>query len=252
LRSAPSSRRQSSTLTTTSSCSKCGSLVLPSAWLGKHLKLTVPYPPQPHTTADFGSPLLGPNLRLGDTFGYTIPYWEDPAVGCEHEWSSLLRSNWLLSRRFGFRSRLPFKHVAKTLSRPLLAEMHAIWPTQFASAAQRRFREQATGRFGDLNTSWLSSFLLIERSREAMLWVWAVARLGGVDGRWGAEERQAIKSLLGLTHGPSPDPRPPPEQPSVTTVEVKLGPRTTLDRVADGFAGLGIEGHMSTYPLWCA
>lgn len=201
---------------------------------------------QPHTTADFGTPLLGVNLRLGDPWAYTIPYWETPAVACDHEWSSLLRSNWLLSLRFGFRQRLPLQHVAKTLSMPLMAEMHAIWPTQFASAAQRRFREQSTGKFGDLNPSWLSSALLIERARESMLWVWAVAYLGGADGLWGAKERETVSSLFNVT--------PSATNGSASPFRVKLAQRTTLEQsvLADGFAGLGVEGHLSTRPMWCA
>lgn len=138
-----------------------------------------------------------------------------------------------------------------------MLEMHALWGNHFSSAAQRRFRETATGRFGDLNPSWLSSFLLVERAREAMLWVWAVGRLGGPSGTWGPEERDEVRALLGFA----------PLAPNTTTaaaagtplfappstVQVKRVHRGTIfgDTRHAAFEELGVEGPASTAYRWC-
>ena len=58
-----------------------------------------------HTTADFVSPLYGPVLRLSSPKSYEIPSFRYPATGCEHEWSSLIRSAWLLGERFAKKKR---------------------------------------------------------------------------------------------------------------------------------------------------
>ena len=86
-----------------------------------------------------------------------------------------------------------------------------------------------------------------------MLWTWAVARLGGTDGRWGVDEREEIKSLLKLTPDAGSHAVASSEPSQSATAQVRSGKRKTLDRsiTDDGFAGLGIEGQMSTYPTWC-
>lgn len=88
-------------------------------------------------------------------------------------------------------------HVAKSLSHPLLLETNAIWRDDYDFSSKRRFRETSGGKVGDLNTAWLSSWLLVERARESVLWVWAVARIGGQDGVWGKAERAEVKRMLG-------------------------------------------------------
>jgi hypothetical protein len=198
--------------------------------------------------------MYGTVLRLGDPAAYVIPSAEEPLVGCEHEWSSLLRSNWLLSRRFGFKDRGYLQHVAKTLSKPMMYEMHAIWANAFAEAAKRRFRETATGRFGDLNTSWMSSFLLIERARESMLWVWAVANLGGTDGVWGAAERDKVRAILAfapLSNGTTVA-RRTFDEPRTALVRRVVRGTIALETIKTAFEGFGEQGPEATHYRWCA
>lgn len=76
-----------------------------------------------------------------------------------------------------------------------------IWEDEARDAAKRRIREDNTGPLGDQDHLWLSMWLHIERARESMLWTWAVARLGGDSGVWGAEERKEVRTLLGLQDG---------------------------------------------------
>lgn len=47
-----------------------------------------------HSKTDWYSPLLGPVLAL--VFPAWVPSEEYPATACAHEWSAMLRSNWLM------------------------------------------------------------------------------------------------------------------------------------------------------------
>lgn len=59
-----------------------------------------------------------------------------------------------------------------------MEESAQIWAVDFARSTRRRFREVERGsseesRIGDLHATWMASNLMVERSRESMLWVWA-------------------------------------------------------------------------------
>jgi hypothetical protein len=106
-------------------------------------------------------------------YGQVSPETEFPPAACPHERSALLRSNWLLSQRFGVRSRVPISHIPKVQSSALLAESAEIWADDFRISSARRFREVGEGetaesKVGDLHAVWLGALLLVERSREAM------------------------------------------------------------------------------------
>jgi 3-O-alpha-D-mannopyranosyl-alpha-D-mannopyranose xylosylphosphotransferase len=49
--------------------------------------------------------------------------------------------------------------------------------------------------------AWLATHLQIERWREALLWTWAVAKVGDADNNWGAQARDELREMFGLTKG---------------------------------------------------
>ncbi|TFY57965.1 hypothetical protein EVJ58_g6702 [Rhodofomes roseus] len=112
-----------------------------------------------------------------------------PTTKVKGEWRSLGESNWLLSNRFGARSRPYVAHEAKPAGMHLLHELHTIWPEVFASSALHKFRETVMGD-GDVNTMFMSAHFVVERAREALLWAWVVGTLGGTDDAWGPAEAQ--------------------------------------------------------------
>jgi 3-O-alpha-D-mannopyranosyl-alpha-D-mannopyranose xylosylphosphotransferase len=80
--------------------------------------------------------------------------------------------------RFGHRKRMGLQHIPKVFSRAALEESAQIWAADFAHSSRRRFREVERGpseesRVGDLHATWMANELMVERSRESMLWTWA-------------------------------------------------------------------------------
>lgn len=188
-----------------------------------------------------------------------------PNAKTQGEWRSMGESNYILSallffapfslltafsvgERFGQRHRPYVVHEAKSVSRPLLAEAAAIWPTAFARSATHAFRETAgPGTPSDVNTMFLHAHMLVERAREALLWTWVVAHVGTLDDGWGdAEARQAWAELGGAWDVPEGGKR---------EVEVRAGRRTTLERerVMTMLAQAGVpEGLGKTAYVFCA
>lgn len=101
----------------------------------------------------------------------------------------------MISRRFPSLSRGYMYHVPKTLSVSLMHEASVMWEDELTEAATRGFRRSARG-MGDVEISWLVGFLRVERWREALLWSWAIARMGGESGLWEAAEREELKRVL--------------------------------------------------------
>ncbi|KZT09088.1 uncharacterized protein LAESUDRAFT_537492 [Laetiporus sulphureus 93-53] len=112
------------------------------------------------------------------------------------EWRSLSETNYLLSQRFGARYRPYVSHEPKTASRALLHEMAVMWPESFAKTATHTFRETERGD-GDVYALFMHAHFVVERAREALLWAWVVARVGGVDGNWGEKEAAQAWAELG-------------------------------------------------------
>lgn len=119
-------------------------------------------------------------------------------------------------------------------------------------AARRQFRELSEGE-GSVQMQWLISSLRVERWREALLWTWAVAKvgtapqwqpeetgeiLGGTVGYWGAEARREIQDLFGLED----------KDNDVIKIEIHKGERWTLeeDRMKSHFQGAGWEAPKAT------
>ena len=121
-----------------------------------------------------------------------------------------------------------------------------------STSAQRKFREMAVGE-GDVQMQWLLTSLRIERWREALLWTWAVARvgtrsawgedLGGEVGVWGDEAREDIMDLFGVEE----------DDDDVVEIEIHRGKRWTLEtgRMASNLEGAGWEAPKNTEFMWC-
>lgn len=135
----------------------------------------------------------GPVIR----FDYSLPIWpHDPSEGApDGEWRPLERSSYMLSLRFGYRGRPYTAHAPKLLSSPLLHEMSAgMWRGSFGETAGRPFRglnpnpldedDRRRGEMGrkggdDVHPGYIFGNFVVERWREALLWSWVVARIGG-------------------------------------------------------------------------
>lgn len=149
--------------------------------------------------SDFHHPLLGPMLRPEPALGvgYKLLPEHKSTSG---EWGGLNHANILIGDRFVFRDRWYLTHMPKAMTQSIAQESEVMWAKVFTEAATRCFRQSKRGR-ADVEMAWLWTWLQIERWREALLWTWAVARLGGEDGMIGEREKDEIRSALGLTKG---------------------------------------------------
>jgi 3-O-alpha-D-mannopyranosyl-alpha-D-mannopyranose xylosylphosphotransferase len=146
------------------------------------------------SASDFSHPLLGDVIRA-DTQLRVKPEIGDDLLSDGGEWGGLQHASQMISRRFPSLARGYMYHVPKTLSVSLMHEASVMWEDELTEAATRGFRRSARG-MGDVEISWLVGFLRVERWREALLWSWAVARMGGESGLWTEAEREELKRVL--------------------------------------------------------
>jgi 3-O-alpha-D-mannopyranosyl-alpha-D-mannopyranose xylosylphosphotransferase len=156
----------------------------------------------PLSSADFYSVPFGSVLRLDSGFGLKVRPDLDPSKFSDAgEWGGLQHANHLLSQRFPKRPRHYLHHLPKTLSMPIVHEAMHMYPNDIALAATRSFRELSIGS-GDIELGFMATHLRIERWREALLWTWAVGKMGSLStedaGRWGDSAREELRSLLGM------------------------------------------------------
>lgn len=216
---------------------------------------------KPHSVADWYTPLHGPILRLDNQYSVQVkPEWRADLIGDPGEAAGLNRANWLLSQRFPARDRPYLSHVPRASTRNMHHEVQIMFGEALAAGATRQFREIKQGD-PDVQMQWLTNSFRIERWREALLWTWVVAnvgtkpswsrRSGGGDddtqtgrvGVWGAEARDEIKDLFGLTE----------EDDDVVKIEVHRGERWTLEskRIVSVLSNAGWEPPKSSKYLWC-
>lgn len=83
----------------------------------------------------------------------------------------------------------------------------------------------------------------MERWREALLWTFVVANLGGTEGQWGDSARKHVKDLFDITDADN----------DVLGIEVYRGERWTIERmcVDKTFDQLGWKSPMRTKYLFC-
>ncbi|OCF45807.1 hypothetical protein I317_00295 [Kwoniella heveanensis CBS 569] len=184
------------------------------------------------SSSDFRHPLLGNVLRLDD--GLMVSPLFDGATQTSDggEWGALNHAAVLLSRRFPEKKRGYMHHLPKTVSKSILHEASVMFQDELSLATTRGFRESQRGG-GDVEMAWLTTHMRIERWREALLWSWAVAKIGGVDGRWGESARAELKEILGMQEG---------EGDEKDHVNLSRGPRKTLEDIDGINAQVGWEG----------
>lgn len=157
--------------------------------------------------------------------------------GTDGELGGLFNANHLLSQRFPSVLRPHLEHVPKVITQSLQVEATLMFANMSTVSASKRFRELPIGH-GDLQSQWLQVALRTERWREALLWTWVVAKLGGAEGRWEAAAREEVARLLGKRPGTG------------GSVEVVRGPRKTLEHVETNFAHAGWATPKDTEYLW--
>ena len=208
---------------------------------------------RPHAVSDWWSTLYGTVLRLDyNYFQQVRPVLDKKMINNAGETGGLYHANYLLGQRFPKRLRPYFAHVPKVITRGLHHEASIMFEDALSTSAQRKFREMAVGE-GDVQMQWLLTSLRIERWREALLWTWAVARvgtrsawgedLGGEVGVWGDEAREDIMDLFGVEE----------DDDDVVEIEIHRGKRWTLEtgRMASNLEGAGWEAPKNTEFMWC-
>ncbi|KAK0496003.1 hypothetical protein EDD18DRAFT_1390447 [Armillaria luteobubalina] len=141
-------------------------------------------------TEDFYTPFFGPVVRFD--YGVVVDPHNPSGADPDGEWRPLDYSSHLLSKRFGIRPRLYIVHAQKLINTPIMHEMSTgMWSKEFSATARRPFRgmngrptetEPAPKRVSDgddVHPGFMFSNFLIDRGREALLWSWAVGRIGG-------------------------------------------------------------------------
>ncbi|KAG0280689.1 Xanthine phosphoribosyltransferase 1 [Linnemannia exigua] len=108
---------------------------------------------------------------------------------------NLYFTNYLLSKRFGFRYRPFLDHIVQVGSRSLLKETEALWPEAFLQTEKSHFRMDYDGN--TVSTMFLMAHYTIERLRETQLrsfWRYRVDCNSNGDLEWA--ERWALVSLI--------------------------------------------------------
>ena len=188
---------------------------------------------------DFSHPLLGLVVRLDPAPQVLVrPVVTPDLFSTPGEWGGLTHASMLLSRRFPERSRMYEHHMPKGLSRSTVHEASIMFADDLTVAATRGFRESKRG-LADVEMAWLVTHLRVERWREALLWTWAVAKVGGAKGVWDREAREEVQRLLSVEDGQEDE------------VLVTKGLRVTLDDAADVMAQAGWDAPTSTQYVFC-
>lgn len=106
------------------------------------------------------------------------------------------------------------------MSRNMHHEASIMFKDVLTASSSRRFRE-LTGGPPDVQMMFLMTALKVERWREALLWTYVVANLGGVEGMWDHSAREAIKDFFDLGE----------DDTDVEGIEVERGERWTTNRM---------------------
>jgi len=147
--------------------------------------------------ADFHTSSFGLVFRLLSWPGLQSNPEEISTKPANGEWRPLEFTNFLLCKRFGFRTRPYPTHVAKVGALPLMQEMVRVWADEFATTARHKFR----GERGDAYMMFGFVHFVVERHREALLWTYVVGKIGGDRDEWGTEQRRRVWTDLGVGGG---------------------------------------------------
>jgi hypothetical protein len=102
----------------------------------------------------------------------------------------------------------------------MVDEVTITWYSELHHTGQQRFRLNPDAK--DAYLPFLATHWIVERHREALLWSWVVARIGGDEDEWGpTQSAQAWRELGGA--------------PDSDTLDVRRAARTTLheDQIMD-------------------
>ena len=169
---------------------------------------------RPLSAADVVSPLYGTLLRFQDDLvveGQSQQRWTSGG-----EWPGLKFASHLLDERFGHRSRRYPSHVHRAMSRSLLHEARLMFREELARTAKARFR----GVGPNLVNHFLTFNMIIERHREAVLWIYFLMTLdANRDGQIDPSEWQFMRETM----------RNSPEGAPKNTSSVFLPRRSTID-----------------------
>lgn len=147
----------------------------------------------PHSAADFWSPLFGSMMGFKhDRYNVKSITKDDmPSFG---EKPYLFYTSWLLNHRFGERERNAQAHFTHSISRKVMEEAMASFPTPSARGACDRFRGESKYQI----YPWYATFhYAIERFREALLWSFVMTRADtNGDGYLDWTERQAVLAAI--------------------------------------------------------
>lgn len=95
----------------------------------------------------------------------------------------------------------------------MVDEVSITWNSELHHTGQQRFRLNPDAE--DAYLPFLATHWIVERHREALLWSWVVARIGGDDDEWGpAQSAQAWSELGGA--------------PDADSVDIRRDARSTL------------------------
>lgn len=146
--------------------------------------------------ADFWTPLFGFVFHVDGT-SKVAP---SPPMRIENttfvdDRSSLQHTNSILSKQFGARHRAHVAHIPHILSVPIMDEIQALWPEEFANTGSHRFRGEGGGF--EIQASFLLAHYVMERLRETQLTSWWRHRLDkNQDGLLDLEERQELVRMV--------------------------------------------------------
>ncbi|TID27880.1 putative udp-glucose 4-epimerase protein [Venturia nashicola] len=146
-----------------------------------------------HSAADFFSPLFGPMIGFkSKSFNVkSISKSENPTFG---EKPHLHYTSWVLNHRFGERERKVQAHFTHSVSRRVMKEAMASFPSPALRGACERFRGESKFQI----YPWYAAFhYSIERFREALLWSFIMVRMdANNDGYLDWAERQTLLAAI--------------------------------------------------------
>ncbi|KLT42836.1 hypothetical protein CC85DRAFT_285184 [Cutaneotrichosporon oleaginosum] len=176
---------------------------------------------RPHSVADFHSPLYGDVFRFDDSFyQQPRPVLDKKLFNDAGETGGLVHANYFLSKRYPRRRRPYILHGPRVMSRNMHHEASIMFKDALTGSSSRRFRELKDGP-PDIQIMFLMTALKVERWREALLWTYVVANLGGVEGLWGNSARQEIREFFDIHE----------DEDDIEGIEVERGERWTTNRM---------------------
>jgi hypothetical protein len=147
----------------------------------------------PHSAADFFSPLFGPMIGFKSK-SYNVKSIGKADIPTFGEKPHLHYTSWLLNHRFGERERKVQAHFTHSVSRRVMKEAMASFPSPALQGACERFRGESKFQI----YPWYTAFhYSIERFREALLWSFIMTRSdANGDGYLDWSERQALLEAI--------------------------------------------------------